>query len=358
MLSRYLFDLLSCAWNSDYKHLSEVARVQTGRGAFFIHLKAAMLHEYKQTLHTCYSRLDPLMFLENEACAKLLENYDTKTQAVMILSLEVKQPTLNSNSLLAFNSFSLGEPISGGLVLPRPMRLSFNFLVAASDGRCCFCGESKARLKQCGGCGFSQYCSTHCQRNHWRSDHQQFCRVFTGAIVQARDRCIEEDKKDSDNVEVVPYLQIMSAMVTIIKRWNNSEQNVNDNLQAAHEILLLYSQLQKQAMDCPVVTPPKLTDGRFVPQLLNRISADVLPYLDRKVKRSQKKSKSRRRRQERKKTRAKLNKLNEDALQDIECAVCFEEFADLVTCPACQGSGICVDCRAQLTSCPLCRAPY
>jgi len=48
--------------------------------------------------------------------------------------------------------------------------------VMANIGWECFvCGRHAGQMSACSGCGFVRYCSTECQRVHWRAGHRNDC---------------------------------------------------------------------------------------------------------------------------------------------------------------------------------------
>ena len=45
----------------------------------------------------------------------------------------------------------------------------------ATAPRCAGCGVVAPHLRSCGACRSVAYCSTDCQRKHWRAGHKREC---------------------------------------------------------------------------------------------------------------------------------------------------------------------------------------
>ena len=63
---------------------------------------------------------------------------------------------------------------------------AYNLLPFAFYSRCHGCGREDVSLRLCGMCRLARYCSSDCQRAHWR-EHKVVCRVYAAASRSVRD---------------------------------------------------------------------------------------------------------------------------------------------------------------------------
>ena len=228
---------------------------------------------------------------------------------------------------------------------------------------CGFCKEQISHPKVCGGCGLSQYCSKKCQSRHWEH-HKHLCRVTRGRIQNTPKDLqqithIEAVHSEKANVPQFSYIQVLyvllnieSSILNIQENKTQTESEFNESLQQLPQMIYGFNCcLQKMCKDAPIISIIQGLD-----QCLLDIRSTSKPFLVRKIK----KATHRKKRKNEKKIRQKLKKMNEDAIQDNECVICFEEDVLFVECDnvKCKAGQVCVTCRENLHSCPLCRITY
>jgi hypothetical protein len=62
-----------------------------------------------------------------------------------------------------------------------------------SKGTCAYCDCTEAKLRTCGACGSVWYCSTDCQRTHWRKSHRWVCGLLAAPITPGGSVAVHRD---------------------------------------------------------------------------------------------------------------------------------------------------------------------